>query len=356
MAVPSGTPGLTVSGPFDGLGLRGNASSPVAADNARLPVSALLGTDGGGLDVALGVVLPVFQILNASCSLGLMDAAIAKTIAHVRSARFEHLDQTLADQPVTRQHVAAMKNRADAAATLVDDASRAGDRSGGRTATHAAIEGGRWQHRARGARHRHAGRRWRRVPQGHRDRTPFPRRPSFGGDGTDRRTRCRSSSVGHCAACRCSGEGHDARQTFHPRSSPYDPKVVTIWEGFKDWFATPRFAFDYVLYSSYEAQAEAHLAGHVDVTWDSPLAWVRTRRLAAAAPRAGGEWSRSRQRSDLTSVVLVRADSDITDSPACRSGGRHRGDRLAPGDAVSARPPGRSAVSIRHGVHRRGST
>ena len=120
--VPSGTPGLTVSGPFDGLGLRGNASSPVAADNARLPVSALLGTDGGGLDVALGVVLPVFQILNASCSLGLMDAAVAKTIAHAGSARFEHLDQTLADQPVTRQHIAAMKNRADAAATLVDDA------------------------------------------------------------------------------------------------------------------------------------------------------------------------------------------------------------------------------------------
>ena len=41
----------------------------------------------------------------------------------------------------------------------------------------------------------------------------------------------------------------------------YDPKVVTIWEGFKDWFAAHGFAFDYVLYSSYEAQAEAHLAG-----------------------------------------------------------------------------------------------
>ena len=63
----------------------------------------------------------------------------------------------------------------------------------------------------------------------------------------------------------------------------YDPKVVTIWEGFADWFAAHDFAFDYVLYSNYEAQAEAHLAGDVDVTWDSPLAWVRTRRLAEAA-------------------------------------------------------------------------
>ena len=41
----------------------------------------------------------------------------------------------------------------------------------------------------------------------------------------------------------------------------YDPKVVTIWEGFTDWFAAQGFAFDYVLYSNYEAQAEAHLAG-----------------------------------------------------------------------------------------------
>jgi alkylation response protein AidB-like acyl-CoA dehydrogenase len=68
------------------------------------------------------VVLPVFQILNASCSLGLMDAAIAKAIDHVTTARMEHLDQTLADQPVVRQHVARMKNDADSADALVTDA------------------------------------------------------------------------------------------------------------------------------------------------------------------------------------------------------------------------------------------
>lgn len=93
----------------------------------------------------------------------------------------------------------------------------------------------------------------------------------------------------------------------------YDPKVVTIWEGFKDWFAGHGFAFDYVLYSSYEAQAEAHLAGHVDVTWDSPLAWVRTRRLAAAAGREARAVAMRDTDQDLTSVILVRSDSDITD-------------------------------------------
>lgn len=93
----------------------------------------------------------------------------------------------------------------------------------------------------------------------------------------------------------------------------YDPKVVTIWEGFKDWFATHDFAFDFVLFSGYEAQAEAHVAGHVDATWDSPLAWVRTRRLAAAAGRSAHAMAMRDTDQDLTSVVLVRADSDITD-------------------------------------------
>lgn len=120
--VPADAPGVKVAARFDGLGLRGNASSPVLGTDVRLPMSARLGEDGAGLDIALGVVLPVFQILNASCSLGLMDAAFTKVIAHVTTARLEHLEQILADQPVTRQHLAQMKARADAASTLVADA------------------------------------------------------------------------------------------------------------------------------------------------------------------------------------------------------------------------------------------
>jgi ABC-type phosphate/phosphonate transport system substrate-binding protein len=93
----------------------------------------------------------------------------------------------------------------------------------------------------------------------------------------------------------------------------YDPKVVTIWEGFAAWFAEHDFPFDYVLFSNYEAQAEAHLVGVVDVTWDSPLAWVRTRRLAAAAGREARAVAMRDTDQDLSSVVLVRADSDVAD-------------------------------------------
>ena len=120
--VPAGTEGLTVAAGFDGLGLRGNESSPVRAVGARIPVANRLGADGAGLDNALGNVLPWFQVLNAACSLGICDAAVAKTGAHLAEARFEHLDQSLAEQPLPRFRFGRMKSTTDAAAALVDDA------------------------------------------------------------------------------------------------------------------------------------------------------------------------------------------------------------------------------------------
>ncbi len=86
----------------------------------------------------------------------------------------------------------------------------------------------------------------------------------------------------------------------------YDPKVVTIWEGFRDWFASRGFEFDYVLYSNYERQVEALVAGHVHVAWNSPLAWVRAARTGPVRAVAMRDTD-----CDLTSVVVVRSDSGI---------------------------------------------
>jgi phosphonate transport system substrate-binding protein len=86
----------------------------------------------------------------------------------------------------------------------------------------------------------------------------------------------------------------------------YDAKVVTIWDGFREWFAGRGLDFDYVLYSNYERQVHALAAGHVDVAWNSPLAWVRAARLGGVRAVAMRDSD-----CDLTSVVVVRADSDI---------------------------------------------
>ena len=88
----------------------------------------------------------------------------------------------------------------------------------------------------------------------------------------------------------------------------YDPKVVTIWDGFRGFFAGRGLDFDYVLYSNYERQVEALMAGHVDVAWNSPLAWLRSQRLAGEGVRAVAMRDTD---CDLTSVVVVGADSGI---------------------------------------------
>ncbi|MET0647199.1 MAG: phosphate/phosphite/phosphonate ABC transporter substrate-binding protein [Pyrinomonadaceae bacterium] len=91
----------------------------------------------------------------------------------------------------------------------------------------------------------------------------------------------------------------------------YDPKVVTIWEGFKVYFSRRGLNFDYVLFSNYERQVESHLAGHFHVAWNSPLAWVRTRRLAAACGAKVEAIAMRDTDQDLTSVIVVRNDSEV---------------------------------------------
>ena len=91
----------------------------------------------------------------------------------------------------------------------------------------------------------------------------------------------------------------------------YDPKVVTIWEGFKAHFAAKGLAFDYVLYSNYERQVEQHFAGAIDVAWNSPLAWLQTDAVARRLGRNARAIAMRDSDCDLTSVVVVRDGTGI---------------------------------------------
>lgn len=56
----------------------------------------------------------------------------------------------------------------------------------------------------------------------------------------------------------------------------YDPKVVTIWEGIREYFRDGQVGMDYVLFSNYEQQVEALLDRRIDLAWNTNLAYVRT--------------------------------------------------------------------------------
>jgi isovaleryl-CoA dehydrogenase len=119
--VPAGTPGVQVDGGFDGFGLRGNASRPMSADGARVPAAARLGADGAGLDIALGAALPTFLVGAAAFSLGLMEALVTEAAAHLSRTRFEHLDRSMAEQPVTRAAFARLRIRVDQTRAFLAD-------------------------------------------------------------------------------------------------------------------------------------------------------------------------------------------------------------------------------------------
>jgi ABC-type phosphate/phosphonate transport system substrate-binding protein len=101
-------------------------------------------------------------------------------------------------------------------------------------------------------------------------------------------------------------------QTLLLGAVAYDPKVVTIWEGFKAFFASQGLAFDYTLYSNYERQVEAHLRGQIDVAWNSPLAWVRTERMALAQGLEAEAVAMRDSDQDLTSIIIVRSDAALS--------------------------------------------
>jgi phosphonate transport system substrate-binding protein len=98
----------------------------------------------------------------------------------------------------------------------------------------------------------------------------------------------------------------------------YDAKVVTIWDGFQQYFRSRGLDFDYVLFSNYERQVEAQLSDQVHVAWNSPLAWLQTELAAKGLGRRAEAICMRDTDRDLTSIILVRADSTIASIPDLR--------------------------------------
>jgi ABC-type phosphate/phosphonate transport system substrate-binding protein len=88
----------------------------------------------------------------------------------------------------------------------------------------------------------------------------------------------------------------------------YDPKVVTIWEGIREYLREQAVEADFALFSNYERQVEELLAGHLDVAWNTPLAHVRVQRRTSG--RSLSLAMRDSDR-DFRAKIVVRRDAGI---------------------------------------------
>jgi alkylation response protein AidB-like acyl-CoA dehydrogenase len=134
-AIPRSVGGLSVVAPFTGMGLRGNASSPMTID-ATIPVASRLGAQAAGFDLMMQTVLPWFNLGNAAVSLGLAGAAYTATVEHVGTARLEHLDQSLAALPTIRAQIARMGTTLAAQRAYLKSAAGSMSAPDGDTLTH----------------------------------------------------------------------------------------------------------------------------------------------------------------------------------------------------------------------------
>jgi len=88
----------------------------------------------------------------------------------------------------------------------------------------------------------------------------------------------------------------------------YAPKVVTIWEGIREYLNDRGLQSEYALYSSYPALVDALVAAHIDIAWNTPLAYLQARE------KLGGQCLVLGMRDsdvNFTTVFITRTDSPI---------------------------------------------
>ena len=122
--VEVGAPGFSVAGPWNGLGLRANASAPMKLENARVSSDALLSPEGSGFDVMMSVTLPWFQLGSAAVANGISRSALEAAAGHLNATRLEHLGVTLASQPESRARLASARIALDASRALTAETAR----------------------------------------------------------------------------------------------------------------------------------------------------------------------------------------------------------------------------------------
>lgn len=88
----------------------------------------------------------------------------------------------------------------------------------------------------------------------------------------------------------------------------YEPKVSVIWDIIREFFEENGCPMDVVFYTNYELQVKALVEGHIDIAWNSPLAWLDSQRLSKGCCKAIAMRDTDR---DRVSHLVVRKSGAI---------------------------------------------
>lgn len=130
VVVDKETPGLTWGPPWNGLGMRGNASRIMELQDVRVPRRNLLGEEGDQIWYVFHVVAPYFLIAMAGTYLGIANAALKEAREHIAKRRYVHNSSTLGHVEVLQHRLGTLWGIVERTRRLVYYAALEGDRGG----------------------------------------------------------------------------------------------------------------------------------------------------------------------------------------------------------------------------------
>jgi isovaleryl-CoA dehydrogenase len=125
--VDGDAPGLSLGPPWDGLGMRGNSSRSIVLDDARVPASNLLGSEGDVTWYVFEVIAPYFLVAMAGSYLGIIQCALDETVGHLRKRTYEHTGEQVGAADTVAHRLGEMWSRVERTRQLLYHAARLGD-------------------------------------------------------------------------------------------------------------------------------------------------------------------------------------------------------------------------------------
>jgi len=114
--------------PWDGWGMRANASRAVTLDRVEVPATDLLGEEGDQIWYVFHVVAPAFLVAMAGTYLGVAKRALGETRAHLKERRHGHTGRHLAAVDVLQHRLGSVWGRYQSARALCRWAAEQADR------------------------------------------------------------------------------------------------------------------------------------------------------------------------------------------------------------------------------------
>ncbi len=127
VVVPNNTDGMDWSQPWNGIGMKGNASRNVELHNIHIPENHLLGEQGDQIWYVFEIVVPYFLMSMAGTYLGIASAALDEAISHLKERKHSHNGTTLSRLPVVQHRMGELWSKVERTRQLIYTAAAKGE-------------------------------------------------------------------------------------------------------------------------------------------------------------------------------------------------------------------------------------